>query len=144
MNMGVLLQPRGGSERFSTFRASVTSRAHMICSYMTLQIAGIRKHLVTIFARKSAEFSVYHFVAQEIRPPGKSFRAMLARILATVMTMGFDHMIIQSEISKCNQLISQIKKRFFFKKTRIYVPCTQFHQVFNLLFLKSVICNFTQ
>ena len=115
MNMGVLLQPRGGSERFSTFRASVTSRAHMICSYMTLQIAGIRKHLVTIFARKSAEFSVNHFVAQEIRPPGKSFRAMLARILATVMTMGFDHMIIQSENSKCVIIISERgrKKRFF-------------------------------
>ena len=141
--MGVLLQPRGGSERFSTFRASVTSRAHMICSYMTLQIAGIRKHLVTIFARKSAEFSVNHFVAQEIRPPGKSFRAMLARILATVMTMGFDHMIIQSEISKCNYNFVE-RKKFFFKKTRIYVPCT----INFIKFLNSIISeecyNFTQ
>ena len=98
MNVGVLLQPRGGSERFSTFRASVTSRTHMICSYVTLQIAGISKDLVAIFARKSAEFSVDHFVAQEIRSPGERFWAMFARILTTIMTMGFYHMIIQSEI----------------------------------------------
>ena len=47
----------------ATFGTGMTSGAHVIGSYVSLEIGGVSENFVTIFTGKSPEFPMYHFVS---------------------------------------------------------------------------------
>ena len=95
--MRVLLQTAGGCKSLATFRASMTSGTNMSCPNVSLQVAGVCKYFITVFTGKSAKFSMYHFVSQQVRSPGKSFVAVLADVFVWLVSVCLNHVLVQSK-----------------------------------------------
>ena len=98
VDMRVLLQARARGKGLATFGARVAPGPHVVCPDVTLKVARIGENLVAVFARKSTILSVNHFVPEKIWSPGKTFGAVLARVLTSVVTVSFHHVIVQAEI----------------------------------------------
>jgi hypothetical protein len=94
----VLFQARARGEGLATLGARVAPGPDVMRSNMTLKIAGIGEHLVAVLAGKSSILSVNHFVSKKIGPPGKTFGAVFALVLTSVVTVSFHHVIVQTEI----------------------------------------------
>lgn len=46
VNMGMLLQTGGGGEGFAALLTRVLPRSHVVCTDVSLQVAGVREHLM--------------------------------------------------------------------------------------------------
>ena len=91
----MLFESRGGSKGFAALGTGVAAGPHMIGSNVSLQIGGVGEDFVTILAGESPEFAVYHFVSQEVGAPGEGFGTVFTGVLASIVTMGVNHMFIQ-------------------------------------------------
>lgn len=82
----------------------------MVGSDVALQVAGICKDFVAVFAGKSAEFAVDHFMSKQIGAPCETFGAMFTRILTAVVTVSFNHVLIEPVKSKDDKNGQMTKK----------------------------------
>ena len=98
VDMRVLLQARARGKGLATLGARVAPGPDVVCPDVTLKVARIGENLVAVFARKSTILSVNHFVPEKIWSPGETFGAVLARVLTSVVTVSFHHVIVQAEI----------------------------------------------
>lgn len=106
VDMGVLFQARTGCKSLATFRASMASGSDMVGPDVSLEIAWISENFLTILTWKPPEFSMYHFVSEQVWSPSKAFVAMLTLILARFVTVILNHVIVQSGKGVTNEVIS--------------------------------------
>ena len=78
VNVGVLLEPRGGGEGLATFRTRMAPGPHVVGPDVPLQVGGIGEDFVAVLAGEPPVLAVLHLVFQEVGPPGKRLRAVLA------------------------------------------------------------------
>ena len=92
----VLLEPGGGGECLATLWTGVTPGPDMRGPDVSLQVAGVSEHLVTVLAGESPELTVHHLVSEQVWPPGKSFVAVFTKVLVRLIPVVFYHVLIQS------------------------------------------------
>ena len=78
VNVGVLLEPRGGGEGLSTFRTRMAPGPHVVGPDVPLQVGGVGEDFVAVLAGEPPVLAVLHLVFQEVGPPGKRLWAVLA------------------------------------------------------------------
>ena len=96
--MSVLLQTAGGRKSFAALWTSMTSCANMGCPDVSLQVAGVSKYFITVFTGKSAKFSMYHLVSQQVWSPGKFFIAVFTDVFVWLVSVCLNHVLVQSKI----------------------------------------------
>ena len=97
VDVSVLFKARACGKCFATFRAGVASSPDMMCSDVSLQVAGIGENLVAVFAGESSVLSMNHFVSKQVGSPCKTFGAVLTLVLTSVVAVDLYHVIIQPE-----------------------------------------------
>ena len=110
----VLLEPGGGGECLATLWTGVTPGPDMRGPDVSLQVAGVSEHLVTVLAGESPELTVHHLVSEQVGPPGKPFIAMFANIFICLISMILNHVLVKSKTKKNSFLFLKI---FYVKLT---------------------------
>ena len=78
----------------------MTSCSHVRCPDVSLEIARVCEHLVTVLTREPAELSVHHLVTEKVGSPGKPFIAMLANIFICFISVVLNHVLVKSKTKK--------------------------------------------
>lgn len=82
MDVRVLLQARGGGERFAALGTGMRTGADMLRADVALEVAGIGEDLLAVLARVTTAVVVGDLVADEIRLPVEDFGTLVALVLA--------------------------------------------------------------
>ena len=96
VDVSVLLQPAGRGECLPALRAGVAPGPNMRGPDVTLQVARVGEHLVAVLTREPPELSVNHFVTEQVWSPGKTFIAMFADILVSLVPVALYHVFVQA------------------------------------------------
>lgn len=100
--MGVLFESTGCCKCLAAFRTGVTASSDMRCPDVSLEIAGVSEHLVTVFTRESSELTVHHLVSEQIGSPSETFVAMLTQIFVRLISVVVNHVFVKSKSEKRN------------------------------------------
>ena len=92
----MLFESTGCCKCLAAFRTGVTASSDMRCPDVSLEIAGVSEHLVTVFTRESSELTVHHLVSEQIGSPSKAFVAVLTQIFVRFISVVVNHVFVKS------------------------------------------------
>ena len=100
VDVRVLLQSARSRESFPALWTRVTPCPHVTGPDVSLEVAGIREHFVTILAGEPSKLSVNHLVSEKVGSPGKPFIAMFANIFICLISVILNHVLVKSKTKK--------------------------------------------
>ena len=98
VDVGVLFESAGGGKGFAALGTGVAARAHVAGADVSLQVARVGKHFLTVLAGEPPELAVDHLVAEQVGPPGEALGAVLADVFVGVVPVVLNHVFVQSEM----------------------------------------------